>query len=262
MNIKRIKLVGLVLPVLAVAVALTVFAIGPSSDTTLAATDGAAMSLRVPASDTFPCAGGPVPGKVCVDLDAKFDVIVVADAIPNTNGYILAQAWIDYDSQGLVHKKDTQLLWPDCDPAASVIFQDEIVNGAQTGCLTALIPPLPASFHKGDLFSFSLTCTSEASSSQIDLIPLGVAPANTFGSAFVDLLTFGTQFPAAGTGITVNCASAPVGGIAGDSDLRTLPLETAGSAGSLWGIAVALIAASGLLAFGGAAWYARRRWAS
>ena len=46
-------------PLLAMAVAMMVFAIGHSSDTTEAATDGAAMSLRVDASQTTDCLGGP-----------------------------------------------------------------------------------------------------------------------------------------------------------------------------------------------------------
>ena len=51
----------------------------------------------------------------------------------------------------------------------------------------------------------------------------------------------------------------PVGGISLDSDVRSLPLETAGPDSSPWGIAVALVAAASLVAAGGAAWYARRR---
>ena len=51
----------------------------------------------------------------------------------------------------------------------------------------------------------------------------------------------------------------PVGGISGDSDLRSLPLETADSGSSPWAVAVAIVAAASLLAAGGAAWYARRR---
>ena len=66
MNTNRIKMLGLALPLLAVAVAGIVFAFGNSSQTTEAATDGAVMSLRVDSSQTFDCAGGAVPGKVDV----------------------------------------------------------------------------------------------------------------------------------------------------------------------------------------------------
>ena len=163
-----------------------------------------AMSLRVDASQTFDCPGGPEAGKVCVPVGAKFDVIVVADVIPLT-GYILAQAWIDY-GPNLVHKKNTQALWPDCDPTVFLPFQDEANNAAWVACLTTLAPPFPLSFHKGDLFSFSLTCTSEASSNQIALIPTGVAPANTFGAIFATFVDH-TKFIPQVTGLSVNCAT-------------------------------------------------------
>ena len=52
---------------------------------------------------------------------------------------------------------------------------------------------------------------------------------------------------------------APVGGIALDADLRSLPLETAGPDSSPWGVAVAVVAAASLGAMGGAAWFATRR---
>ena len=52
----------------------------------------------------------------------------------------------------------------------------------------------------------------------------------------------------------------PIGGIALDSDLRALPLETAADRdGSRWVVITATLAASSLAA-GGAAWYVRRRW--
>ncbi|MCH7489034.1 MAG: FG-GAP repeat protein, partial [Chloroflexi bacterium] len=51
----------------------------------------------------------------------------------------------------------------------------------------------------------------------------------------------------------------PIGGIALDSDLRALPLETAGRGGAPWAIEVWIVAAASLVAAGVAAWYARRR---
>ena len=53
---------------------------------------------------------------------------------------------------------------------------------------------------------------------------------------------------------------AGVGGIALDSDLRALPLEATKPDNTPWGIAVAIVAAVSLLALGGAAWYAKRRY--
>ena len=165
-----------------------------------------AMSLRVDAAQTQDCPGGPQQGKVCVTLGQKFDVIVVADEIPLV-GYFRAQAWIDYDSQGLVHKKNTQVLWVDCDVAGFLRTQDIPNNGAAAGCQTALLPPGPASFRKGDLFSFSLTCTSTQSSSQINLLPYGDPVAGTSGAVFIE--PDGTPHIPSFTGILVNCVSSP-----------------------------------------------------
>ena len=52
----------------------------------------------------------------------------------------------------------------------------------------------------------------------------------------------------------------PVGGIALDAGLRSLPLETNSADSAPWGIALAIAMAASLGGLGGAAWYARRRW--
>ena len=70
--------------------------------------------------------------------------------------------------------------------------------------------------------------------------------------------------------LTINCKGmaptptptlAPgVGGIALGSDLRSLPLETAGPDASRWSVTLALaVSAASLAALCGAAWYAKRR---
>ena len=222
-----------------------------------------AMSLRVDASQTIACPGGPVAGEVCVGFGQKFDVIVVADAIP-PNGYFFAQAWIDYDSQGLVHKKNSQLLWPDCEPSKFLPSQNAAKDSASANCATAFLPPPPRSVYKGDLYSFSMTCTAGGSSSQIDLIPFGQAPAGADGALYKD--TTGIDFIPAVTGITVNCVTPPptpdpVGGIVVDPELRALPLEAAQEPGPSAGMlgVIAMAVGFGALVVLGAALSARRR---
>ncbi|MCH8007941.1 MAG: hypothetical protein IIC91_03685 [Chloroflexi bacterium] len=209
MNINRIKVLGLLgLPLLAIAVAVMVFAIGHSSDNNAeAATSPSAMSLRVDSGDTFACAGGPSAGKVCVPLGAKFNVIVVGDGIP-VDGYILAQAWIDYDKEGLVYKPGVTAIWPDVsvDTITNIDFPD--LNAAGGGGLTGVVTT-PASFYKGDLFSFSFTCTSGPSSSQLELIPSGTAPALTNGAIYTAGDASSTQIVPDVTGLTVNCNPGP-----------------------------------------------------
>ena len=217
MNTNRIKLLGLALPLLAIAVAVIVFAFGNSSDTTEAATDGAAMSLRVDAGQTFDCAGGPVPGKVCIPLGATFDVILVADASPTANGYILAQGYIAYDTAGLVQKKtdgplgpttNATMIWPDGEAATFLKAQFLGVPATSVGALTALLPPQPPSFYKGDLFSIELTCTTSQSSSTLNLLPSGDPVAGTSGALYIEAGT-GNQVIPAVTGLNVNCNPGP-----------------------------------------------------
>ena len=216
MNTNRIKMLGLALPLLAVAVAGIVFAFGNSSQTTEAATDGAAMSLRVDSSQTFDCAGGAVPGKVCVPLGSVFDLIVVADAVPLTNGYILAQAYIAYGSNLEQKKTDgplgpttnSTMIWPDGEAATFLTAQFPAVPATSVGALTQLLPPQPPSFYKGDLFSIELTCTTSQSSSSVDLLPSGDPVAGTSGGLFIEFGS-GDQIIPAGTGLNINCNPGP-----------------------------------------------------
>ncbi len=226
MNINRIKVLGLLgLPLLAIAVAVMVFAIGQSSDSASALNpdnQDPQVSLRIPAGDAFDCAN-PAAGKVCVPLGAKFNVISVADVIP-TGGYVLVNTWIDYDNQGLVTKPadatgvpvdnkcdtgvgDPCMIW-DQAFGPFLTIDDVANNGYQAGATTAGIPPLPISDYVGDLFGFSFTCTTTASTSVLTLIVGDQAPALTNGTFFTEGGT-DKQINPSVTGLTVNCAPGP-----------------------------------------------------
>ena len=224
-----------------------------------------AMILRVDSSETVDCPGGPVAGKVCVVQGQKFDVIVVADAIPLTNGYILAQAWVDYGNTGLIHNPVPMAIWPDLEAATYLTIHDVANTGMQAGGLTGLGPPHPASFYKGDLFAFSLTCTVAQSSHKLNIIPVPLAPAGTSGALFHEAGADGQDYIPTVTGIQVDCVPQPtpepVGGISHDVELRALPLETSGPSGPSIGVLAGIAAALGFGAMlvAGAALYARRR---
>ena len=163
-----------------------------------------AMSLRV--TNALTC-NPIVAGEFCVGLGQKFDVIAAADEIP-PDGYILSQVWIDYDGQGLVHNPDPSPIWPDLEPQTYLTIEDVTNNGTQAGGLTGLIPPQQPSFYVGDLFSFSLTCTTSQSSSKIQLLPFGDPIAGTSGTAYFDVNII-PVIPAL-DGLIVNCV--PAGG--------------------------------------------------
>ena len=193
---------------LAVAVVVLVVFVHDSVSPAHADIDGAAMSLRVDVSQQTGCPDGLVAGKVCMGQGQKFDVIVVAATIPSL-GYGLAQAFIDYDTQGLVHKKNTVALWPDCSHDTFLVHQDESNDNASAGCLTGLLTQ-PKSNHEGDLYSFSLTCTEGDSSSLIDLLPSGDAEAGTSGALYGEPSAVGSgRIVPKVAGIIVNCVPCP-----------------------------------------------------
>lgn len=86
-----------------------------------------------------------------------------------------------------MHKKNTALLW-DCPPSAFLVSQDVVNNGAHASCVFVLAPALPP-YVTGDLYSFAMTCSGEASSSSIQILPLGDPVAGTSGALFTDFHT-------------------------------------------------------------------------
>ncbi|MCH8949541.1 MAG: hypothetical protein IIB87_04095, partial [Chloroflexi bacterium] len=204
----------LVLPLLAIALAVMVFAWGSSTDTAQSATGGAEMGMRVDTDDTQTCPETKTAGETCVGLGATFHVIISADAIPlgTPPGYRLAQVWIDWGATGLTFTPTGNpgsvavTNWPDCNVAEQGLLG---ATFALQGCLTGFSNP-PPSLHKGDLYTFEFNCTSGKSQHEIELIPLGVAPANTNGAMFgASDPSIGTngQFAVPAKTLLVNCTN-------------------------------------------------------
>ena len=192
---------------IAIAVIVVTWASGASTNTTEAATTGAAMSMSIPVGDTTACPAEKVSGETCVTTGAKFNVVVATTAIPAA-GYIGVQAWIEFGLTGLVCKS-ASILWPNVapiDPDTGLPFP---IAGLPTlidadSCAKAsfqgpFIGPT-ISFHKGDIYSFSFTCTSSASSHTLVLEPLNGVVAGPGGSGFPGL-------PATGPDLLVNCVA-------------------------------------------------------
>ncbi len=168
MNTSKIKVWGLLgLPLLAIAIAVMLFAFNPGTDTTTteAAVDGAAMGLSCPTN---------------VSRGDEFKCSVTADEIPTGTGYVLAQAWINWTGATTFVTSSTS--WGDCN-AANV--GGDSANDANRGCLTELLPDDQfGSQSKGDLFTFTLLAPNEKGSVTITLVPVGAAPAGTSGSSY------------------------------------------------------------------------------
>ena len=168
-----------------------------------ASIDGAAMSMSI--SPTQACPNDKDPGDVCVDVDSAFTVTVSADAIPVDNGYIGYSTFIQYGNTGLTYKSATSL-WPD---AISVTFLcTDFGTGVTCGALSGLIPPQPASFHKGDLVSFEFNGPAQKSQGHVlDLETQGGPNAATNGNAYAEF--GGPNIAATGNTITLHCLNAP-----------------------------------------------------
>ena len=266
---------------LAVAVAVIVFAVAHSTDSASASSpQNVEMSLSVPADQTVACPPGKEPKVegtpvVCIPYDGKIDLEINADVIP-ANGYQLVDAWVNYGdelgdqaSNGAVKNSiATVIVWPDLAPVTLNFFNlneaedgrlDSVLLGGLTGQNTALSPLFP-SFYVGTVYTISLTCTDDASNTVIELIQEGTAPAGTSGASYTEFGTNKTIRPKL-TNIEVSCVEAPspVGGIALDSELRALPLETSQPSGLGVGMLAGVLAALGVgsLTLAGAVW--RRR---
>lgn len=185
-------------PIIAIAIAIIILTWGPSSDSSEAATFGAAMSMSVDASQTAPCPVTKVSDETCIKNNQKFDVIVSADAIP-TAGYTGAQAWIQYGVTGLVAKGVT-LLWPDSD--GLLYANGDTGSGVFAGALTSIGPVAPPSFNKTAIFGFSFTCTAAASQHVLVLEPIGGPNAGASGSGYTFITTI---TPATGPNLLINC---------------------------------------------------------
>ena len=209
-----------------------------------------------------------LPTKCEVPTGAKFEVSIDAVQIPS-NGYPRVQAWIHYgdalgDQTNAGFAKAFSITWVDCEAGNFLVTNTDQGGSANRdslsfACQTFLIPPGPESFVVGSLFTFSLTCTSSESTTLIELLPLGESPAGSAGTTFVSQL--GADIVSKVSDLTVRCVEQPpVGGIALDADLRSLPLETNSPDASRWSVTLALaVGAASLAALCGAAWYARRR---
>ena len=168
------------------------------------------MLLTVPSHYTC---NDPAQPTICYVATGTTFTVSVDLLNPPAVGYYHAQAWINYDNQGLVHKPIPQATWPDCHQGTFLTINDPANNGAQAGCLTDIVAPL-ASHYAGSMYTFELTCSESPTKSVINLIPAGQAPAGTSGSEIHDI---DGGHPLAKLGdLTIECVDAGPGDTDGD----------------------------------------------
>ena len=199
----RIKVLGLLgLPLLAVALAVMVFAWGSSSDSADAAEEGAAMSMSI--SPTQDCPGAKDPGDVCVAVGGNFTVTVSTDAIP-AEGFVGYSTFLQFLGGGLNHNEAGTSKWPDGAAGGVTFLCSSNATFVSCGELTGLIDP-PASFHKGALVNYEFSCKDEKSQGNvIELLTLNQAPAGTSGASIA--VFEGPIISVPGSQVTVNCTN-------------------------------------------------------
>lgn len=136
--------------------------------------------------------------------DEEFTLAVEIVAIP-AGGYIAAQSFIDYGPDLTYNAAEAgdEIVWPDCDSAVALSNQAD-PTGIIHGCLTGLLPPLPASFYAGNFVELSLTCSSGSSTTEVRLLPENDPVAGTSGAAFVGN-DVATHFVPEITDLTIIC---------------------------------------------------------
>lgn len=232
---------------------------------------GPELMLSAPGSD---CDDSVAPTTCDVPTEAQFTIRVSASTVP-PNGYILMQTLVRFGEHLTLKPTEDlldEIIWPQCEPLTAVRIQwdqtrpptadGSLVNSHEVvthGCISGILPPLPASTYAGALVEFSLTCSQMQSNQVLELLPYsepaGSTVAGTNGSLFQSLNGIQVEYivPKLDS-LTINCVEpSAVGGVTLDGGLAAAP-EAGGGSGLLWRFAGAIVV--GLV--GVAGWRAAR----
>ena len=229
------------------------------------------MLLNIKGGD---CDDSERPTACDVAVGGEFLLSVDAVVVP-LPGYVLMQTFVAFGPDLTYKPSDSltdEIVWPDCQPQIAVRTQiDQTLplvphtNNSQEvvshGCLTGLLPPVPASHYVGNVVEFTLTCSSDPSGNLIELLPYVWSftlpagdVAGTSGALFTDT-SFGQIVPIV-SNLTINCVDVvpvAVGGVALGGELRGIAAQH-GNVPWLWAaLGIGAIAALSVLAI------ARRR---
>ncbi len=258
MRSSRLLRVGLLAPILAAGV-LT-FSRDHESVPHIDAQETVDLSIAV---DGAGCdTKGVNPTRCKVAASSLFTVIVsindvsLVDADMDTKaGYLGMQARLNY-SAGLTLKQragTSEVVWPDCGFA----YEEQLAQEYMAGCATNI--GANESVFTGQVVAVDFTC-STLGSETVSMVHGVPDVGNTVGDTHILDELAGELAEAGSESLTIHCVS--VGGIAELPEVAGMPLETPGSSGTSTTVlaSVAGAVATGILALGSAAWYARRRW--
>lgn len=183
-----------------------------------------AVLLASQLRDTSASGGGPAmrliaegDGVLCaaqecsVPLGQKFHLIVEIVNAP-ADGYILAQSFIDYGPNVVYNRTAApadEVVWPDCADITALREESPVDYGPNKvlhGCVTGLFFPQPSAF-TGPFIDLSLTCSQDASRTEVRLLPY-LDPLAASSGALFKLPDTSEVIPKI-TNVVVNCGTPP-----------------------------------------------------
>ncbi|MEX0744031.1 MAG: DUF11 domain-containing protein, partial [Phycisphaeraceae bacterium] len=196
----------LLVPLLAAAVVALLLA-WPSSgeERVQAASGGPEMKLAV-TSGSVACPDGKPASHKCVTGGNTFTLTVQVVTAP-ANGYIQFNSFVDFgtDITYVLPKPTaaTEIIWPDL--STSTALRGQPAPGqVNHGGLSGLLPPVATSTFVGNVISLVLQCSTDSTTTAIQLLPEGDPVAGPFGALFVEPDGV-TQVTPKVSGVTVNC---------------------------------------------------------
>lgn len=185
----------------------------------------------------------------------------LANDLPGSGGYIVFQFTFGYTSPGLTRNNRVSpakevgnpTYWQVTPAVPAVCAPNTETDGA--GSYYVDCWQSTKSMYQGKLVEVDFTCSSTVGVRTITMQDAGTYLHDQNHGAVPDVDPLEES-------LTINCASG-VGGIAAVPDVGAAPLQAGDSAGLSAGLLAGGIggAAAVVVALGGAAWYARRRWA-
>ncbi len=198
LTVCRRVLLGLV--TLLVILGVGVESFGPGQAT--AASGGPEMRLAVRS-------GAVCVDEVCAVPSGEMFTLAVEVVEGPPDGYVGAQSFVDFGSSLSYHATMAladEILWPECDTAIAVRSQLSAASVTH-GCLSGLSASRPVSFYEGDLVVLAFSCSVEASSTVVRLLPFGDPFAATSGTKFI--VGTGETVAAKVGELTVECLAPP-----------------------------------------------------
>lgn len=244
---------------LAAAIVVIVLVLGREDANHVSAQQTGDVELSLSATGTgVDCTPSQKPDKCTLAPGGQFILVVAINTIP-LEGFRSYTLGVDHPQliskdvrYAAASSSDLPFTFP-----VSGIGTTSFIAGATTSLSGAV-----ATTYTGPLVEVDLNCPTFGAQTLKVSITLPPTVVRALNNDPIPITTTLQGADKVADTLTINCGE-PVGGITELApEASVAPLETGGSTGSSTGLLVAIAAATavGAIAFGGAAWYTRRRW--